>query len=754
MVIHYIEGLYQGMSVKADEIKERLATNCSFCRGDVLSFLRPSSSSSSEPSSGISSKVQGWYKDTAGGMRHSPVTFTKEEAAAVNDNGGDCYTCRMVGFATFTAASAYCLAEAKRSAVAGRRVFRGLSGLFAALALVRGFTPARPIDVSTLNVVDKAVPTPVVSPLAGGGRMIGKCNRDLSTTLMRLLHTTAGRVGSRSLLLEIGGCRDPETLGNVIHRKCADFEHVHWITALRRFAQLNPDHLSSDTRLTLKVCLSLPVRNLDFRAVSDLVWALGTLGSSRAAAQPFVDHSVRLVRLSPASPDLQRVAALLVGIARGKFERGCLMLALEDRLCCDGSWKGRDVSLCLWALGRFSYEGKLVDVLADWVMQAGPSGMSEQDWSVALFNLGRLGRFDLALVPRASGLMNDSRNIATLLWSAGQAEGGARILWRAVKDHYDVLSDRLLPADIPQVMWALTRIDNSKALGTLALRLAEKLKNSNWVPMNRLEINNVAYGLHWTGVMDLPLYQWLHALMSAHLVKLPTRKASSGVMRKIPEEVVDGTTEPLVVYSGLGGVSIVYKPNAWTTEMTQSFLGESLVLAHRIDFGTSGPLMGTTSGAEEAVLALQQQAGLVVKKYWCLVEGILMEKEGKIEARIENLETWCVVSEDGKPAVTKYTVRREFKSVGVSLVECRLLSGRKHQIRVHMASLGHPLVGDPWYNSETKLDLSAGRIFLHCHKLEWFDLYLAEERYGVEVPLPRDLRDVMSRVERLENSVG
>ncbi|KAF4756415.1 hypothetical protein FOZ62_029384 [Perkinsus olseni] len=413
MVIHYIEGLYQGMSVKADEIKERLATNCSFCRGDVLSFLRPSSSSSSEPSSGISSKVQGWYKDTAGGMRHSPVTFTKEEAAAVNDNGGDCYTCRMVGFATFTAASAYCLAEAKRSAVAGRRVFRGLSGLFAALALVRGFTPARPIDVSTLN-----------EGLVPSFSMIGKCNRGLSTTLMRLLHTSSKRVGSRSLLLEIGGCRDPETLGDVIHRKNADFERIHWITALRRFAQLNPDHLSSDTRLTLKVCLSLPVRNLDFRAVSDLVWALGTLGSSRAAAQPFVDHSVRLVRLSAASPDLQRVAALLVGIARGKFERGCLMLALEDRLCCDGSWKGRDVSLCLWALGRFSYEGKLVDVLADWVTQAGPSGMSEQDWSVALFNLGRLGRFDLALVPRASGRMNDSRNIATLLWSAGQAEGG------------------------------------------------------------------------------------------------------------------------------------------------------------------------------------------------------------------------------------------------------------------------------------------------------------------------------------------
>ncbi|EER10664.1 conserved hypothetical protein [Perkinsus marinus ATCC 50983] len=84
-------------------------------------------------------------------MRHSPVTFTEKEVAVVNDNGGDCYTCRMVGFVTFTAASAYCLAEAKRSVGAGRRVFRGLSGLFAALALVRGFTPARPVDISTLN---------------------------------------------------------------------------------------------------------------------------------------------------------------------------------------------------------------------------------------------------------------------------------------------------------------------------------------------------------------------------------------------------------------------------------------------------------------------------------------------------------------------------------------------------------------------------------------------------------------------------
>lgn len=548
--------------------------------------------------------------------------------------------------------------------------------------------------------------------------------------------------------MEISGCQEVEMLGRIIHEKTAFFEHIHWITALRRFAQLNPGSLIPDTRLTLKVCLSLPVRVLDFRSTADLIWALGTLGSSREVAQPFINHSVRLMRLSVSSLDLQRVAALLVGVARGKFERGCLMEALEERLCVDDTWNGRDVSLCLWALGRFSYEGKLIDLFAEWVSGVGPSVMSEQDWSICLFNLGRLGRFDLALVPRASGLMNDSRNIATLLWSAGQATGGGGILWRAVKEHYEVLSGRLLPADIPQVMWAIARVDGPEALGGLALKLAEKLRSSGWVPINRLEVNSVAYGLHWTRVMNLELYRWLHTLVIQHLVRMPLREVHGGVVRKIPNEVVDNATEPLVVYSDLGGVSIVYKPNAWTTEMTQSFLGESLVLAHRIDFGTSGPLMGTVSGGEEAVLALQQQAGLVVKKYWCLVEGILMEKKGKVEARIENLETWCVVSEDGKPAVTEYLVRREFEEAGVSLVECRLLSGRKHQIRVHMASLGHPLVGDPWYNSESKIeDFGIGRIFLHCHTLEWYDLYSARHRYGVEVPLPRDLREVLDRIE-------
>mmetsp|Transcript_11178 Transcript_11178/g.9294 ORF Transcript_11178/g.9294 Transcript_11178/m.9294 type:complete len:158 (+) Transcript_11178:38-511(+) len=152
MVMHYIEGLYQGMSVKADEMKERLANNCSFCRGDVLSFLRPSTDRAKE-----------WYKDAAGGLRHSPVTFTEEEARAVNNNGGDCYTCRMVGFITFAATSAYCLAESKRSAGAGRKVFQGLSGLFGGLAVVRALTPARPIDVSTLNV-EKPQPNFIVPP--------------------------------------------------------------------------------------------------------------------------------------------------------------------------------------------------------------------------------------------------------------------------------------------------------------------------------------------------------------------------------------------------------------------------------------------------------------------------------------------------------------------------------------------------------------------------------------------------------------
>ncbi|KAF4673430.1 hypothetical protein FOL47_010582 [Perkinsus chesapeaki] len=654
MVMHYIEGLYQGMSVKVDEVKERLASNCSFCRGDILSFLRPSTD-----------KAKDWYKDTAGGLRHSPVTFTEEEANVVNNNGGDCYTCRMVGFITFAATSAYCLAESKRNAGAGT-------------------------------------------------------------------------------------CRSSEEISEIIKNKTDRFEDTHWIIALRRFAHFNSEVKTPDTRLALKVCLSLPIRSLDFRAVSDIIWALGTLGVSRTTAQPFIDQAVRLVRLSTSQPPLQRLAALLVGVARGKFERGCLMSALEGKMRIDRDWSGRDVSLCLWALGRFSYEGPLVDLFAEWVSKVDACNMSEQDWSLILFNLGRLGRFDLSLVPLASTRMNDSRNVATLLWSAGQAQGGAKILQRVLKDHYEALSDRLLPADIPQVMWALARVDGSMRLGSLAVRLAQKLRDENWVPMNRLEVNNVAYGLHWSRVMTMDWYEWLHGLLKRHLVKLPTRDVGPGVVRVIPESIVDGAKEPVMVYTSLGGVSIVYKPNAWTTEMTQEFLGESLVLAHRIDFGTSGPLMGTVTEGEEAVLALQQQAGLVGKKYRCLVEGILMEKVGEINARIENLETWCVVSSEGKPAVTQYRVIEEFPGVGVSLVQCELLSGRKHQIRVHMASLGHPLVGDPWYNSETKLKLEVGRIFLHCRRLEWMDLYSTKERYGVEVPLPRDLRDIYEQVTKAE----
>ena len=96
--------------------------------------------------------------------------------------------------------------------------------------------------------------------------------------------------------------------------------------------------------------------------------------------------------------------------------------------------------------------------------------------------------------------------------------------------------------------------------------------------------------------------------------------------------------------------------------------------------------------------------GMFQKQYLAVVEGLFKEKSGVIDQPIarknESIIERCV-SEDGQRAITEYQVLREFDNM--SLVLCTLKTGRTHQIRVHMAYIGHPVLGDSLYGTASKL---------------------------------------------------
>lgn len=125
----------------------------------------------------------------------------------------------------------------------------------------------------------------------------------------------------------------------------------------------------------------------------------------------------------------------------------------------------------------------------------------------------------------------------------------------------------------------------------------------------------------------------------------------------------------------------------------------------RLDRDTSGIMVYAKNQIAAARLSLQKQDGIFQKEYLAFVEGYLHTKTGQIKkpiGKIPEEKMRMCVDEKGKPADTQYEVLETFVTEGTcySLVKCRIATGRTHQIRVHMAWMGHPVVGDVLYGKE------------------------------------------------------
>lgn len=178
--------------------------------------------------------------------------------------------------------------------------------------------------------------------------------------------------------------------------------------------------------------------------------------------------------------------------------------------------------------------------------------------------------------------------------------------------------------------------------------------------------------------------------------------------------------------------------------------GMRLFVVHRLDKGVTGVII-FAKNAESHKFLNDQFAGRTTKKrYLALVQGVMKDDEGTVEAPLRKFGSgrMGVDAAEGLPSVTRYKVMERFPCY--TLLSVHPLTGRRHQIRVHLYSLGHPVVGDRLYG-DRRLQNPFDRIMLHARELE------IEAEPGkpvlIEARLPASFTSVVERVRDLKKPI-
>ena len=240
-------------------------------------------------------------------------------------------------------------------------------------------------------------------------------------------------------------------------------------------------------------------------------------------------------------------------------------------------------------------------------------------------------------------------------------------------------------------------------------------------------------------------------------VQLPEPEPADVLPQDIPLDVVYEDADVIVVNKPVGLVvhPAPGHPDGTLVNALLYHCGDSLSgingelrpgIVHRIDRDTSGLIIAAKNDAAHLSLAAQLEDHTLSRVYECLAQGNLREDEGTIDAPIgrspKDRKKMAVVA-GGRRAVTHYRVLGRYS--GCTHAQCRLETGRTHQIRVHMAYTGHPLLGDTVYGGRAVKGL-AGQC-LHARRLTF-----VHPRTGVpitvECPLPDWFTAVLNKLER------
>jgi len=184
-------------------------------------------------------------------------------------------------------------------------------------------------------------------------------------------------------------------------------------------------------------------------------------------------------------------------------------------------------------------------------------------------------------------------------------------------------------------------------------------------------------------------------------------------------------------------------------------------IVHRIDKDTSGLMVVAKSDAAHAGLAEQFAAHTLDRAYKAVVWGYMNLESGEYEGNIgrnpKDRKKMAIVSNGGKTALTRFRVLQRFGQVA-TLVECRLATGRTHQIRVHFSGNGHSLIGDPLYERISKQEMrkiplnakgfltNFGRQALHAFRIG-FKHPILNDFLAFEAPMPNDIIQLIETLE-------
>ena len=171
-------------------------------------------------------------------------------------------------------------------------------------------------------------------------------------------------------------------------------------------------------------------------------------------------------------------------------------------------------------------------------------------------------------------------------------------------------------------------------------------------------------------------------------------------------------------------------------------------IVHRIDKDTSGLICVAKNDVAHKFLAEQLKDHTMARDYIALVRGVIQENNGTIDMPIgrdkNNRQKMAVTRTNSKEAVTHFKVLKRFSNN--TLIECKLVTGRTHQIRVHMAHIGYPVEGDPLYGSRTYDKLYKGGQLLTAYKLRLIHP-TSKKEMEFEIELPSYFKEIIDNLK-------
>ena len=163
----------------------------------------------------------------------------------------------------------------------------------------------------------------------------------------------------------------------------------------------------------------------------------------------------------------------------------------------------------------------------------------------------------------------------------------------------------------------------------------------------------------------------------------------------------------------------------------------------RLDRETSGLVIFAKNRHSAALLSKQTQDMSRRKEYLAICQGVFEQKDGTVDAPIRRKPDERMIREvhpEGKRAITHYCVEKQYEKY--ALVRLKLDTGRTHQIRVHMAYLGHPLIGDNFYGKDNEDNYNLTRAALHAYRIEFIHP-ISCDRIIVEAEIPDDMKALL-----------